>query len=161
MEETTSQHTPAASDEQIIQNSLVGRVDAHDVQMHNSGAAAIIASGSIDVNSGGGMALVAGHDLNVSEGGGQFMIAGNSMQVSQGGGGIVIAGNCVEMTQGGGGFILSPQVRVEEGRVGVLISRSPTIQGEVGVVINTPQAVALGAAVGGVFALLSWLLRRK
>jgi hypothetical protein len=161
MEVPITQETVPTGEEKIIQNSLVGRVDGYDVHMHNSGAAAIIADGSIEVHSGGGMALVAGHDLNVNEGGGQFMIAGNSMQVSQGGGGIVIAGNSVNMTQGGGGLILSPQVRVEEGRVGILISRTPTIQGEVGVVINTPQAVAIGAAFGGFFALLSWLLRRK
>jgi hypothetical protein len=42
-----------------------------------------------------------------------------------------------------------------------LISSQTTLGEGNRVIFNTPQAIAFGAALGGVFALVSWLMPKK
>lgn len=107
------------------------------------------------------MALVSGRDLSVTAGGGQFLVAGRDLKVNQGGGQFLIAGKDLQVREGGGVVMIGKQARVEGSRIGLLISGETELGGDSQVIFNTPQAIALGAALGLAFAGLSFLIRRR
>lgn len=125
-------------------NRSGGRIQGENVTIEQGGAAIIDAAGDVTINQGGALAILAGGNISVTEGGAQFMVAGGDVQL-QG---------------GGGGLVFTRQAHVEQGTVGVLISRETTFAEGSKVVLNTPQAVALGAAFGLVFAVMGYLFRR-
>ena len=104
----------------------------------------MVAGGDVAVTAGGGAAFVAGGDMTITQGGGQYLVAGGTMRIAQGGGAILVAG----------------QASVERGIVGLLVSGKTTLNQGARVLLTTPQAAALGAALGLVFAMASRWFRR-
>jgi hypothetical protein len=89
-----------------------------------------IANGGVTIRQGGCGPLIANGDVSIEQGGTQSIIA---------------AGGATLGDRAFVGVVVSPKVTVEEGGK---------------VLLNTPQALALGAAAGVVFALVSRLVRR-
>jgi hypothetical protein len=127
-----------------LDRSLVGLAQANDVTIAGGGAGVILASKGAAISRGGAVAFVSGGSMTVTQGGGQALVAGGSMTVTQGGGGIMVAG----------------QASVEQSLIGVLICGRATLHNGVRVLLNTPQAIAMGVALGLAFALAGGWLRR-
>lgn len=128
-----------------LRQNIFGRIEADHVQIQEGGAAIISAKNDISVTNGGAVAMLAGGNVNISSGGAQLMAAGGDMHIEEGGGMILV----------------SRQARVSKGVIGFLLAREAVIGEDSRVIFNTPQAIALGAALGAVFATLNFLLRRK
>jgi hypothetical protein len=90
-------------------------------------------------------AIAAGNDLDVTANGAVVAAAGNDMHFN-GVAGFVAAGSSVTL---------------QDSRIGVLLAGNNINAADVHVLMRTPQAATFGAACGVVFALLTWLLRRK
>jgi hypothetical protein len=88
-------------------------------------------------------------------------LAGNRLEVAAAGGAAFLAGNQITLTNGGGALLLAPRARLSRSVVGVLLSSHTELDDQSRVLLGTPQAAALGAALGVVFALVSALVRRK
>ena len=67
---------------------------------------------------------------------------------------MLVAGNSIPIQHGGGAVLVAGQAEVTRGAVGVLLTRHATLGEGTRVLLNTPQAMALGAAFGFVFALV-------
>lgn len=126
---------------------LAGTVSAQEnLSMSRSAALMVRAGGDMGIENSGAVAFVAGSNLHLANGGGQVMVAGGNMELTNGGAEVVIAGGNVTMRKGFILAVISSQVSLEEG------SR---------VLLNTPQAIAFGVAVGAVMGLMKWLLPRR
>lgn len=143
-------------------SGFAGKISAEqDVNMTQSGALMISAGQNLDLSYGGGMMINAGHDMDMVNGGGWMVNVGGNADITNGGGLIMNVGGNANITNGGALAVSSQQVGVQKGYVGVILSRQTNLDDSSKVLLDTKQAVAFGAAMGAVFALLSWLLRRK
>jgi hypothetical protein len=128
-----------------VRSGFVGIAQADSVSITNGGAGAVIAGHDVTLTSGGANVLVAGGNMNITSGGGTLLVAGGPMRIEQGGGAILIAGE---------------EVHLARSYVGLLISGTANLKDGSRVLLTTPQAAALGAALGLVLALAN-LLRRS
>ena len=129
-----------------LANSKVFSIAAgRDTQMTNTTNQVLVAGRSITVNNSTNRIAVAGHDIELGGSGAWLMKAG---------GGIHLADSQVSLLAGN-------QVNVQRSVVGVVLSKQTTMDGHTQVLLNTSQAIALGAAMGAVFALVNWLLRKQ
>ena len=101
---------------------------------------------NLEVRNGGAWVMVAGGSMHIENGGAEYMVIGGETEIKNGGALLMVAGKNVNINQGGAGILLSRQVTLTEG------SR---------VLLNTPQALAFGAALGLVIALVSWFLKKR
>lgn len=115
----------------------------------------------VNLQQGGALAVSAGRDLSVSMGGSAVMAVGRDAQVSQGGADIMMIGGNAQIEQGGAVIMNAQQVSARDSFFGMVIAKETHLEGDSRVLLNTPQALAFGAALGTVFALVSWLLRRR
>ncbi len=144
------------------QQSAVAILKARDANVTRSGVGLVMAQQRADISQGGAAIFAAGETLNVMQGGGSILAAGNNMKVAMGGGSILVAGNEIEVEKGGGGILIAGnEIEIEGGFAGIVISPNVELEDGAKVLLTTPQAAALGAAFGAVFALVSWLLRRR
>jgi hypothetical protein len=86
---------------------------------------------------------------------------GRDLRMADAGAGILNVGGQLEMKDCLGGVVVSSSARVEQSLVGVLFTNAPELGQGNQILLTTPQAAAMGAAFGFVFALMSWLLRRR
>ena len=129
-----------------IERSLVGVLRARDVHLHQAAAGPIAASGSISILQGGCGPVIANGGVTIRQGGCGPMIANGDVTIEQGGTqSIIAAGGATIGDHAYVGLVLSPKVTVEDGAK---------------VLMSTPQALAFGAGVGTVIALLVRLFRR-
>ncbi|RPJ43665.1 MAG: hypothetical protein EHM21_11180 [Chloroflexi bacterium] len=70
-------------------------------------------------------------------------------------------GNNLDMTDAGAMVAVSQQVNAHKSVLGIVLSPQVNVDEESTVVLNTKQALAFGAAFGAVFAILSWLFRKR
>jgi len=130
-----------------VTRALVGVVKARDVHLTQSMAGPIAAGGNLSILQGGCGPVVANGSVTIRQGGCGPMIANGDVSIEQGGcQSIVAAGGATIGNRAFVGAVLSPKVTVEEGAR---------------VLLNTPQAIVLGAAAGVVFALVSAVARRR
>jgi hypothetical protein len=115
-----------------------------DVSVRQAGTTLVAASANLDLHQGGTQLAVAGGDVTISQGGAQALLAGGAVQIHQGGAGIV----------------LTPEVTASESFVGVVLAGSANLESSK-VLLTTPQAAALGAALGLVCVGLGRLLRER
>jgi hypothetical protein len=105
--------------------------------------------------------MAVGHDLQLTNGGalalmvGNDLVANNSVAVVNNMGGAAQLLDCASVV------VSSPQVTAHRSVIGMLISSNTQLGDDTRVMINTPQAIAIGAAFGAAFALFSLLLRRR
>jgi hypothetical protein len=129
-----------------VERSLVGFVRARDVHLHQAVAGPIAAGGNLSILQGGCGPVIANGAVTIRQGGCGPTIANGDVSIEQGGTqSIVAAGGATIGDHAYVGLVLSPKVTVEEGGR---------------VLMSTPQALAFGAAVGLVFALISRVTRR-
>jgi hypothetical protein len=124
-----------------------GQAVASEV-VHMSGSLALSAQAGKEMQVSGSAvgALVAGEDMQVTNSLGNMLVAGRDIAMADSVGGVLVAGNSGTVNQGVVGVIISQQTVLGEG------SR---------VLLDTPQAIAFGAALGAMLGLVSWLLRRR
>jgi hypothetical protein len=130
-----------------VQNSAVGMIRSEEnVSMERSISGAVVAASNIEVEAGGAVAIVAGGDVRIHNGGGEVLVIGGDLEVRNGGGQVLVAGGNVQAHNAFVGVVVSPNVSLGEG------SR---------VLLDTPRAIAFGAAFGFVFTLLNYIFKVK
>jgi hypothetical protein len=129
-----------------VERSLVGVINAHDVNIARSGAGPTLVGRDVSIKQGGCGPVIAGGDVSIKQGGCGPVIARGGVSIERGGCQSVIAGGGATLGRSSFvGVVLSPRVSVEEGAR---------------VLMSVPQAAALGGALGVVYALLRRLRRR-
>ncbi len=114
----------------------------HDASIAQAGALGINAGHDVDIQYGGAMAINVGRSADIQYGGAMWINAGGAVDVDYGGAWAINAAKGAKINNSTVGVLISPKAELGEG------SR---------VILNTPQAIAFGAAFGIVFALVRWL----
>ena len=122
----------AAQQDLIVDRSIV---------MGSAAGRDLTASDSVMVST------VAGRDVSITDGVAVTAVVGNGLQVSDGGVGLAFASD-VTVHHGTLGIVIASNVQVEEGST-------------VSMNVSPQQAAIFGLAFGAIFALLSFLLRRR
>jgi len=129
-----------------VDKSLVGMIRARDLHLTQSAAGPAVVGGNLSILQGGCGPVIANGGVTIRQGGCGPLIANGDVSIEQGGTqSVIAAGGATLGDRAFVGVVLSPKVTVEEGGK---------------VLLNTPQAIALGAVAGVVFALVSRLVRR-
>jgi hypothetical protein len=155
--------TPQVSGENVqLDSGVAGRVAAgRDVTMTSSVAGIVAAGQDMQmVQSNAGMVAV-GRDMQVVDSNTFLVTAGGDIQSKDSIAVLLNAGGDVEMVDCVAPILVCRQVTAEDSVLGLVLSRQTNLGEGSRVLLNTPQAVALGAAFGAAFALLTWLLKRK
>jgi hypothetical protein len=143
-------------------NSTVGEQQGAPKTVHSYKVAAIVAASEhVEIMGGGAVIIASGANTEIKGGGAALLASGGNMQIEGGGGQILAAGGDMTIREGGGGIMLTGNARIERGFIGMLISGNTTLNEGTRVILNTPQALAFGAAFGLVFAFVSRGLRRR
>jgi hypothetical protein len=116
-----------------------------NLEMTQSAALMVQTENNVEVAYGGAGAIIAGKDAVVSYGGAETIIVGGNLEANYSGALLNITGGNVQATNSFFGIVISDKLQLGEGSQ---------------VLLNTQQAIAFGAAVGAVFALVRWLLKR-
>ena len=122
-----------------VTRKLVGVVKAHDVQLSGSAAGLVLAAGDLSVLNGGCGPVLTNGNLTIRNGGCGPVIEKGGTQAIIAAGGARIGPNAFV------GVVASPNVTIEEGGR---------------VLLSSPAAIAVGAAVGFGVALFARLMRR-
>lgn len=147
----------------VFARGLAGSVSAQQNAQLNHSVALVSAAGQ-DLSMTGSLALAgfAGRDLEANNSGALALTVGGNAETFNGGALISTVGGNLELTNGGALFaVVGGQTAVQHGTLGIVLSGSVHLGEDTRVMINTPQAIALGAAFGAVAAVLGWLLRRR
>lgn len=123
-------------------------------------AASIRADGDLTVREAGALAMVAGGNAMFKEGGAGFCVIGGDLQMAEAGAGNMLIGGSADLSGVGVGQMATMEAHVADSKVGVLIGGKVTLERSE-VMLNTPQAIGLGAAAGAVFFLLARLFGRR
>ncbi|HEX9019096.1 MAG TPA: hypothetical protein VF806_07905 [Anaerolineaceae bacterium] len=153
--------TVAAENVQFGPGFAVTVQAGQDINMEQSGALAVAAGKDMDLAFGGAVFMAVGGDLDVTNGGAQVMVVGGDAQINKGGAQVMIAGGNVELSETGGLLLAGQQVVARNGYYGVVLAQNVTLDGDSKVLLDPKLAAIFGAAFGAVFALLSFLFRRK
>ncbi len=155
--------TDSVSGQQVVfGNGVAGTISAQENVTVSKGGAFVIAAGrDANVVDGGAFAIPVGRDLELVNGGATLMPVGGSAQIVNGGAMIMPVGGNLDLSQGGSLISLSQQVTAKNSFFGIIISGGTTLQEGSRVLLDNRQAAVFGAAFGLVFALLSWIFRRK
>lgn len=116
------------------------------LHVDNSMAFSVSAKHDAEVNNSMAFAVAAGNDMTSTQSVDMVTAVGRDLCVHEGA--VMVA------TVGG-------QVQAENSRIGLLVAKSGVTLNNSPVLMTTQQALALGAALGVVFALVSKLLGRK
>jgi hypothetical protein len=129
-----------------VTRKLVGVVKAHDVQLSGSAAGLVVAGGDLSVLNGGCGPVLTNGNLTIRNGGCGPVIAKGNASIEKGGTQAIIAAGGARIGRNAFvGVVASPKVTVEEGGR---------------VLLASPAAIAVGAAVGFGVALFARLMRR-
>lgn len=135
------------ADQVTITSSLVGSISAEgSVQAFNSLIASMAVGDKAHLEQGGVFLLTVGGDADFSEGKASVTVAGGDTTLEHSSAKLIVAGNAAH---------------VKNSFVGVLLARQAELGEGSQVLLNTPQAIAFGAAAGLVLGLVQLLSRRK
>ncbi|HEY6565993.1 MAG TPA: hypothetical protein VI341_00625 [Actinomycetota bacterium] len=130
-------------DERVaVQQGIVGAVSAGSVEVRNAGIGA-----------------VAGHDVSITNGGTGAVAAAGDVHITNGGSGPIGALGSISITNGGAQTIatLGGATLGERSFVAFVLAPKVTIESGARVLMNTPQALAAGAA----FAVVLGVVMRR
>ena len=127
----------------IVQDETGQKAEAQVLYMSRSAALSAQAGNEMWVSRSAAGALVAGRDMQITNSSGNTLVAGGNIEITGGGGAVLVAGKS--------GI-------VSHGTVGVIISRQTVLGEGSQVLLDKPQAIAFGAALGAAFGVVSWLL---
>jgi hypothetical protein len=148
--------------EVIFGPGLAGSVSAQENVTVSKGGALIIAAGNdASVVESGALAIPVGGDLTLVNGGAMLIPVGGSADIVNGGAQIISVGGNLNLSNGGSVLMIGQQVTAKNSFFGVLISSETKLEEGSRVLLDTKQAAIFGAVFGAVFALLSWIFRRK
>ena len=138
------------------------RVNAgQDVHMTQAGAGVAAAGADMDLAYGGALIIAVGNDLQVVNGGALQITTGRDVNLKNGGVLQITAGAEGRLENSAALSGAGPRIITRDSLLGVVVSPRVELGEGSRVLIGTRQAIAMGAAFGAVFGLLSWLLRRK
>jgi hypothetical protein len=126
-----------------------------------SGFAPVVQAQEVSIKGGGALVIAAGNDIKIMGGGGTLIGAGNDISIVAGGGSVLKAGNNLSVQSGGGAALIANRATLSNSFVGLMLSRKVEMREGSRVLLGTPQAAALGAALGLIFALVGRWFRRK
>jgi len=116
------------------------------IMVENSMAVSVSAQQDAEVSNSMVFSLAVGRD----------MAATNNLLIN------AAVGHDLDVKQGGAGILkVGGEAQVENGTIGLLITGSDITLNNSRILMTTPQAIALGAVFGAVYALLRMLLGRK
>lgn len=150
----------ATSEQVNLYNSAVGLVQAEAAELKTVAAGAVITAAGTTAEQTVAGILAAGNNLNLNQGIASIVAAGNTINFSQGGGTAFLAGNSINIDRGGGAIMMAGAVKAQKSFFGIVIAGAVKLEEDSRVLLSTPQAVGLGAALGVSFAVASRLLRR-
>jgi len=133
----------------------------NELSMSQSGAFAVAAGNDMNLSFGGSLGMAVGRDQQVINGGTLVAAVGRDLSLTNGGALLVNSGATTQITNGGSLVTISPVVTSRDSFMGVVLARHVELDAGTRVLLNTQQALALGAACGAVFGLLNWLFRRR
>jgi hypothetical protein len=143
-------------------SGVAGKVSAaQDVNMDRSVAAAVAAGRDMQLRNGYVEILAVGRDMDVVNGASLVTAIGQDLKLDNGAVGIANVGGDVHMTDSIALASATSQIIAQDSLIGVLFSGRTNLGEGSRVLLNTPQALAFGAAFGAAFASLLWLLKRK
>ncbi|MGB9750921.1 MAG: hypothetical protein C0183_13855 [Roseiflexus castenholzii] len=128
-----------------LRYGLIGAAHTTDALLTSSVAGVVTTSGNTALSQGFAGALFAGHDAALTSSGSMIITAGHDLEV-QG---------------GGGGMLLADTVYVADTTIPLVIARNVNASGNTRILLNTPQAIALGLACGAALALIGAIIRRR
>jgi hypothetical protein len=108
------------------------------------------------------LAARSGNEMWISRSAANAMVAGKDMQISNSGGSALVAGGNIEVSGGGGGVLVAGKSAIiNHGVVGMIFSQETVLGEGSRVLLDRPQAIAFGAALGAAFGTVCWLLSRS
>lgn len=122
------------------------QVIGEQVQFGPGLAGSISAQKDVEMQKAGAIVVKADQSIRVSDSVVATVVAGNDLAAANSLVRVVVAGNNVIADHCALGMVISKQVTLGEG------SR---------ILLDTPRAIAFGSALGAVFALVTWCLRKK
>lgn len=131
-----------------------------DVNLDRAGALAVEAGGNVNFTYSGGLLSNVGGSAEITNGGALMINIGGSAEITNGGAWTMNSGKNIEIHNGGALAMMGKQVTAENSFVGVVIANQTQMGEGTRVLLDTPRAIAFGAAMGAAFALLSLLLRK-
>jgi hypothetical protein len=136
-------------------------VAGEDMAFKSGFAAGIAANRDAKVRGAGALGIAAGRDMELSNGGAFTIAVGHDLKLTNGGAFIMPVGNSTEINNGGAILTMGNQISARNSFFGILLSQQTTLEEGSKVLLDTKQAIAFGAALGAVLAVLSWLFRKK
>lgn len=138
------------------------KVDAkQDAAVSQAGVLVAAAGRDMKMTCSGSLLMASGRDTTFANGFSQVNVVGHDLIFKNSTAGVMKVGGNVEITHSAVLGSAGKQASVRNSAIGVILASKVELGEGNRVVLNTPQAAALGAAFGAVFVLLSWLLRRK
>lgn len=129
-----------------VTRKLVGVVKARDVRLTGSAAGLVTAGGNLSILNGGCGPVLTNGNVTITNGGCGPVIAKGDTSIEKGGTQAIIAAGGARIGRNAFvGVVASPKVTIEDGGR---------------VLLDSPKAIAVGAAVGLGVALLARLMRR-
>ncbi len=136
-------------------------MDASDEPSENSQIESETNQTENGLNSGMGVTVNAPNDAKVDSSMAVVIAVGRDAQIDSSLANVVPVGRDLSMSDSVGGIMpVGNKAELHGSSVGVLISNNIELSEDSKVLLTTPQAIALGAALGSAFAMVTFLLRR-
>ena len=161
--EPNEDETPVTlEDENLERGQFTKEVIGENIQLESSFTVSANAQGNLDLSNSFAVIARAEGEAHVQDSGAMTMVAGGNMQLTNGGAQILVAGGDGQISNGGAQIVVvGGDMTAHQTFVGVAITNQLNMSEDSKVLLDKPQAMLFGAALGAVFALVSWLLRRK
>jgi hypothetical protein len=124
--------------------------------------AVVVAAGQdMEMKQSRAQVVAVGRDMKVTDGSILIASVGNDIKLENSFNMLLNAVGNVDLVDSLTPVLVGSQVTAGKSVIGLVLSRQTNLGDGSQVLLNTPQAVALGACFGVVFAVVSWLLKRK
>ncbi len=150
------------SDEvESLKDQVTSKVGGKNVEIQSGLAGQVSAEQDVTMTSSVAGIVAAGQNMEMNQSRAQIAAVGQDLKMDQGAIGLATVGHDLSLGDGMVGFAnAGSQVTVQRGMVAVAISPQINLGENGQVLLTTPQAAALGAALGAGFAIITWILRR-
>jgi hypothetical protein len=161
-EPTPKEEAPTIEIENVFQGRISKQISGHNIQFNNGIAGSVTAQNDLAISNSLVFVTRGESDLNVQDSGGVAMVAGGNLQLTNGGAQVIVAGGGMELTNGGAQImVVGGEMNAHKSFVGVAIANQLNLSEDSKVLLDKTQALIFGVALGAVFAVISWLLKRK
>jgi hypothetical protein len=137
-----------------LQNNITGQINADEVTVNDSLVGLMQAGGDITIADSAILVAGASGSLTMRNGVAIIIDSAGDLTIEKGGAVNIQAGGNMTIKDGGGALLRCNQATLESGMVGVVLARQVLVDKDAQVLLNTPQAIALGLAFGAGFAIV-------